>query len=214
MRKKGAKNLFTLGGKMKYYLKKPLVIMVYLISSGIIASSVLAIDGLAWLKLVLLILNFALFIFIFCGMAVRDGEKALRVRISNDKMRELIVKTGDDYKLDLDGEFAVRKGFFAGAFACLPLVVMILLTLLARDGSATETVLIQAIQLFYMVFYGFFNLDFLEVYKDVLYSSYYWALVAIPVLTILHGVFYYFGARKVEKQQEYFKSTHRALHGE
>ena len=96
---------------MKYYLKKFFLIIVYLISSGVIASSVLIIEGMAWLKLILLALNLALFVFIYGAIAFKDGEKALRVRISNDKLRELIVQTGDDYKLDLEGEFTIRKGY-------------------------------------------------------------------------------------------------------
>ena len=116
---------------MKYYLKKFFIILVYLISSGIIASSVLVIEGNAWLKLVLLILNLALFIFIYSAIAFKDGEKALKVRISNDKLRQLIVQTGDDYKLDLDGEFTIRKGFITGVSACIPLIVLLLLNLLS-----------------------------------------------------------------------------------
>ncbi len=198
---------------MNYYLKKFFIIMLYLISSGVIAAAVLSIEGLAWVKLILLTLNFALFSFIYCGIALKDGEKALKVRMSNDKMRELIVKTGDDYKLNLNDEFTVKKGFIAGAVASLPLVLLILLRLLTGE-SAIGAIIVQAIQLFYMVFYGFFNLDFLGVQKSVLYASHYWALIAIPFLVIVHGVFYYLGGKNFMRQQEKIKQTHRRLHGE
>ena len=76
---------------MKYYLKKMFIMTVYLVSSGIIGASIFLIEGASWLKLILLILNFGLFLFIYCSIAFKDGEKALRVRYSNDKLRELIV---------------------------------------------------------------------------------------------------------------------------
>ncbi len=212
MRKKGEKNLFSLGEKMKYYVKKFLIFMVYLISSGVIGTSIFLIEGMPWLKLVLLILNLSLFMLVYCGIALKDGEKALKVRISNDKIRELIVKTGDDYKLDLDGEFTIRKGFIAGATACLPLIVLLLLNLVVK--GATNTIIVQAVQLFYMVFYGFFNLDFAGAHVDVLYSSINWTLISIPILIIAQGVFFYLGAKKAERQQERIKITHRHLHGE
>lgn len=197
---------------MKYYLKKLFLFFVYLISSGIIGAGVLVIEGLPWLKLIFMLLNFALFIFIYCAIGFKDGEKALRVRISNDKLRELIVKTGDDYQLDLEGEFTVRKGFITGAMACVPLAVLLLLDLVVK--GATNSLIVQAVQLFYMAFYGFFNLDFASAHKTVLYASYYWTLVSVPVLIILQGVFFYLGGRNIEKQQEKIKNTHRHLYGE
>ncbi len=210
---KGAKNLYTLGENMKYYLKKFFLIIVYLISSGVIASSVLIIEGMAWLKLILLALNLALFVFIYGAIAFKDGEKALRVRISNDKIRELIVQTGDDYKLDLEGEFTIRKGFITGATACIPLIFLLLLNLFF-SVSNPNNIALQALELFYMVFFGFFNLDFLEVHKVALYASPYWTLIAIPVLIIVHGIFFYLGAKHLEAQQERFKQSHRRFHGE
>ena len=212
MRTARAKNLYTIGEKMKYYLKKFFLLLVYLISSGIIGSGILVIEGLAWLKLILALLNLALFVFIYCAIAFKDGEKALRVRISNDKLRELIVKTGDDYKLDLEGEYKARKGFITGATACIPLVFLLLLNFVVK--GPTNSIVVQAVQLFYMVFYVFFNLDFLEANKVALYASVYWTLIAIPILIILHGVFFCLGARNVEKQQERIINTHRHLYGE
>ena len=209
---KVAKNLYTLGEKMKYYLKKTFLLVIYLVSSGIIGASIFLIEGMAWLQLILLILNFALFVFVYCGIAFKDGEKALRVRISNDKLRELIVKTGDDYKLDLGGEYTVMKGFITGACASLPLVILMLLSLVVK--GATNSVIVQAIQLFYLVFYGFFNLDFANAHKVTLYAPIYWTLIAIPILIILHGVFFCLGKRRAELQQEKIKNTHRRLYGE
>ena len=182
--------------------------MVYVISSGIMGSGVMIIQGNAWLRLVLLILNLALFVFIYCAIAFKDGEKALRVRTSNDKLRELIVQTGDDYKLDLDGEFTVIKGFIIGATTCLPLIILILLNLLVGGKSGS---IIMTIQLFYMAFLGFFNLDFAEVYEEVLYSSCYWALIAIPVLIILQGVFFYLGGRNAQAQIDKIKNSNKTI---
>ena len=130
---------------MKYYLKKFFLLVIYLISSGIIGSGILIIEGMAWLKLILALLNLALFVFIYCAIAFKDGEKALRVRVSNDKLRELIVKTGDDYKLDLEGEYTIRKGFITGAMACIPLLVLLLLNFVVK--GATNTIIVQALQL-------------------------------------------------------------------
>ena len=188
---------------MNYYLKKFFLILVYLISSGIIASGALLIEGVEIIKLILLMLNLALFLFIYCSIAFKDGEKALRVRISNDKMRELIIQTGDDYKLDLDGEYKARKGFIVGANACIPLVVLLLISLwIGHEGNVAE----KTVELFYLVFFGFFNLDFMNVHEDALFASCYWTLIAVPFLIVLHGVFFCLGARKVELQQEAFRN--------
>ena len=196
---------------MKYYLRKFFLIFVYLVSSGIIGAGALSMNASEWIKLILLVLNLALFVFIYCGIAFKDGEKALKVRISNDKMRELIVLTGDDYKLDLEGEFKVRKGFITGALACIPLAFFLLIDLLiARENN----VAVMAIQIFYMAFYGFFNLDFLDVHEVPLYSSHYWALISVPILIILQGVFFYMGGKKVEREQKRFKNRHNDLFGE
>ncbi len=208
---KVTKNLFTLGENMKYYFKKFLLLFVYLISSGIIATGALAFEGAEWIKLVFLILNLALFIFIYCAIAFKDGEKALKVRVSNDKIREIIVKTGEDYPLNLQGEFTIRKGFITGATACLPLVFLLLLHLLFGNGSTN--IALNSLQLLYMAFYGFFNLDFLGVHSTVLYASPYWVLISIPVLVILHGVLFYLGGRRAELQQERIKNVHMAYHG-
>lgn len=196
---------------MKYYLKKFFLLFVYLISSGIISSGVLTIEGLPWLKLLLLAANLALFVFIYCAIAFKDGEKALMVRISNDKMRELIVQTGNDYKLDLDGEFTVRKGFITGATTCIPLLIFLLLDLLIGNPN---NVAVKVLQLLYMVFYGFFNIDFLSAHRTVLYASYLWTLIAIPFLIVLHGVFFYLGGRKMQAQQDKIKETHKKFYGE
>ncbi len=185
--------------------------VVYLISSGILGSGALLVQGMPWARLGLLTLNLGVFIFIYCAIAYKDGEKALMVRISNDKIRELIVQTGDDYKLDLDYEFSVRKGFIAGAMACIPLALFLLLDLAI---GTPNNIAVKAVELFYMVFFGFFNIDFLSAHSIALYSSYYWTLISAPILIILHGVFYYLGAWKMQKRQDKIKSTHKRLHGE
>ena len=171
-------------------------------------TGVMAIEGIAWLRFVLMILNFALFIFIYCAIAFKDGEKAIKVRTSNDKLRELIVQTGDDYKLDLEGEYTSIKGFITGATTCLPLIFLLLLNLLL-DGKSG--LVMMTLQMFYMVFYAFFNVDFAEAYETVLYSSHYWTLVAIPILIIVHGVFFCLGGKKAQAQQDKLRSSRRTI---
>lgn len=199
---------------MSYCIKKALFLIVYLLFSAIIASGVLSIEGLAFLKIILLLANLILFLYISCGITYQDGQKAFKVRISNDKERERIVLTGEDCKLDLKGEYHISKGFIIGALSCLPLVVLLVIYAIMGSNNPDAQGMGQIAGAIYLLVYGFFNIDAYNVQTVVMYASYYWALLAIPVIVLSQGIAYYLGARKIECQQEKIKETHNRIYGE
>ena len=198
---------------MKYYLKKSLFLIVYLLFTATIAASILSIEGLAVLKLILLIANLALFLYISCGITFQDGQKAYKVLVSNDKLRERIVETGEEITLNTKEEYHVKKGFIIGALACVPMVLLLIVHAIVTNSNPENIVFGQAAGVLYMNVYGFFNVDFLNVQSVVLYASFYWALLAIPLLIVAQGVSYYLGARKIMFQQEQIKNTHQRIYG-
>ena len=99
---------------MKFYLKKAFFIFVYLVLTSFIAMAIILIEGQTLLKVALLVANLGLFLYIISVMAYQDGQKALKVRIANDKEREYIIKTGEDRKINAQEEYKAYKGFLIG----------------------------------------------------------------------------------------------------
>ena len=65
---------------MWYYIKQAIVPFFYLIFGTIIALGILVIDdNLIWLKVALLVLNLALYLFIVGAASFKDGETALKI---------------------------------------------------------------------------------------------------------------------------------------
>ena len=112
---------------MKYYLKKAFFVLVYVVLTSFISAAILLIEGQVALKIILLIANLAMFIYITFGIAYQDGQKALKVRIANDKEREYIVNTGEDRKIKVSEEYKWYKGLVIGFLTCVPLMVILII---------------------------------------------------------------------------------------
>jgi multisubunit Na+/H+ antiporter MnhC subunit len=73
---------------MWYYIKQPIVPFLYLLFGTVIAIGILVLkDNLIWLKLVVMVLNIGLYLFIVGAASFKDGETALKVRMANDSER-------------------------------------------------------------------------------------------------------------------------------
>ncbi len=193
---------------MKFYLKKAIIGLVYLLFSAVTAYAVLLIPNLVGLKVVLLGLNLLLYCYILSATAFQDGQTSYKVRMANDLNRKQIVLTGEDIPLDTQKEYKAYKGIIIGLVVCLPLVVLLLLHTIFQNQGFGRTA-----GFCYMSFYAFAGVN---VKIDKLFSliSPYWALLAIPVIVLVQGLFFYLGGRKIELQQEMIKEKHRMLHGE
>ena len=199
---------------MKFYLKKAFFIFVYIVLASFIAMAIAVIEGQVALKILLLVANLGLFIYIVCMMAYQDGQKALKVRIANDKEREHIIRTGEDININRSEEFKVYKGFLIGLVSCAPLLIFLALHLIISASNPANTTFSDISNYLYFFVGAFANLDPSEIYEAVIYSTPYWSLLAIPPIMLAHGICFIFGAKKVEKQHQAVKDIHRSIYGD
>ena len=211
---------------MKYYLSHALLGLLYLFFSAITAFAILMIEGLIWLKVILLVLNLGLYIFIVATVAKKDGEDALKVRIANDLERCVIIQTGEDIPLK-KGEFKWWKGFVIGGVVCAPLVILLLIHTVLIIVNPTMTGAGAIAGFLYMMIFAFFRMDVVvaenvnatvggAVQTNMPLSAgfFYWSLIAIPVIVLTIGIAYYLGGKKIELQQQKIKEKQRLLSGE
>lgn len=199
---------------MKFYLKKAFFIFVYIILTSFIAMAIAVIKGQTLLKVALLVANMGLFLYIVCMMAYQDGQKALKVRIANDKEREYIVRTGEYRKLNKSEEFAPYKGFLVGFVSCLPLIVILIINLIVSYTNLANTSVADVANYLYFCMGAFANLDPSGVHEAVIYASPYWSLLIVPLIMLANGIFFILGAKKIEKQYQKVKDIHKGIYGE
>lgn len=195
---------------MGFYIKKALFPFIYLFFMAITAFGILCIKNLLWLKIILSILNLALYLFIVATVFYKEGEEGVKIRQANDLERKEMVRTGTERPLRLKEEYKWWKGYFMGFIDCMPLLVLMLVhTIMFLAGSETKTV--GAIAMFiYFVVAVFFNMSG----KELTMASYYYTLVAVPVIVIVAGVFYNLGAKKIMRQYEKIREQQANIYGE
>ena len=211
---------------MKYYISHALLACLYLFFTAITAFAILLIQDLIWLKVILLLLNLGLYVFIVATVAKKDGEDALKVRLANDLERKVIIQTGEDIQLK-KGEFAWWKGFAIGGVVCVPLVVLLIIHAILTSIDPTKTGAGAIAGFLYMMVFAFFRMDVVmsdtvnTTMSDAVQTNipiqpefFYWTLLAIPVIVLSIGVAYYLGGRKIELQQQKIKEKQRMLSGE
>ena len=198
---------------MKFYLKKAIIGLVYLLFSAVTAYGVLFIPGLTWLKIILLILNLSLYGYILASTAFQDGQASYKVRMINDLNRQQIVLTGEDIPIDTQKEYRPYKGFIIGLVICVPLIVLLIIHLIVTSTNPLNQDFGVTASFLYLSFYAFAGAKF-GVDKVFASVSPYWTLIAIPVIVLIQGLFFYLGGRKIELQQEMIKEKHKILHGE
>ena len=199
---------------MKFYLKKAFFILVYIVLTSFISMAILLIDGQVALKIVLLVANLGLFLYIVCGMAYQDGQKAYKILHANDKEREYIIKTGEDRKLKISEEYKAYKGFLIGFVSCVPLVVMLLIQFIISKFNPLDVSMGSTANYLYFFISAFANLDPNGVIEAAVYASPYWALLSIPPIMLAHGINFIFGARKIRRQYEQVKDIHKSIYGD
>lgn len=195
---------------MKYYLKKAILPWVYLVFMTVLTLSVHAIKNTV-LKYVFMTATLLLYVFIIGVISFKDGEDALKIRISNDIERQRIVETGEDRPLNLANEYKPYKGFLSAIVVSLPLIVLLVLhTVLVPSSNGSTTVFGTITNVLYSIIFNFFRS---AGTKLTAYTTYY-TLLYIPIMMLSMGIPYILGAKRVEKQQEQIKKIHGQIYGE
>ncbi len=210
---------------MKYYIDKASFSFVYSLVSSLTAVLILCIEDMIWLKAILLALNLGLYVYVIAAVGYQDGQNALKTRNANDLEREIIIKTGEDRPLNVPGEFKPWKGFVIGAISCIPLFITMLIHTFVIIGDPTNTSVGGIAGFFYMVILGFFRMDIvssgtmgsiIEDGQNIALSAgtFYWTLLAVPIVILSVGIGYYLGGKKIERQQQRIKEHQRLMRGE
>lgn len=206
---------------MWYYIKQSLMAFIYLFFMAITAFGIMCIGSdLVWLKVLLCLLNVALYVFIIGAAAFKDGQDALKVRIANDLEREQIIKTGAALPLKLKEEYKAWKGFVFGGIACAPLIILLIIHTLLFTLVGDNYIGAGAIAGFlYLMIFAFARLNVATTAEGAAVAAinptvYYWTLLAIPVVVLSVGIPYVLGAKKIELQQARIKEKQRQIYGE
>lgn len=201
---------------MWYYIKQGLLPFIYLFFTAITAFGILCIEGLVWLKVLFLLLNIGLYVFIVSAASFKDGQEALKVRIANDLERMQIVRTGESLPLKLKEEYKPWKGFFHGFIACIPLVILLIIhTVVMLTGGGNGAGAIAGF--IYMMVFAFSRVNIntgATAATPINPTIYYWSLLAIPVIVLATGIAYILGGKKIELQQQRIREKQRSIYGE
>lgn len=198
---------------VKYFAKQTIIPLVYLVLMALTSMSIGAIEGdnLAWLRLVLSILAFGLYGLVIGAISYKEGEEAMKIRNANDLEREIIIRTGENRRLETVKEFQTWKGFMTGISTCIPLIVLMLIhTVLILINPANNSCGAVA-GFLYMVFFMIFRSN---ATVSPAPEFYYILLIAIPVFALITGLPYMFGGRKIERQQERIREKQRQIYGD
>lgn len=202
---------------MKYYLKQGVFPFVYQLFMAMIAFGILAIKELIWLKILLAVLNIALYLFIVASVAYKDGQQALKVQMANDLERREIIRTGEDRPLKLHEEYKPWKGFVFGLISCVPILLFLILHTIVYNATGSYSGLGAIAGIIGLMFFIFFRLDAADATAEtavVPWYTYYGVLVAVPILMLTMGISYIMGAKKIMRQQEMIREKQRKIYGD
>lgn len=197
---------------MFYYLKQSVLSLFYLITMSITAACICIIksDALLWLKIILGILNLSLYIALVAMASFKDGEKAMRVRNANDLERQLIVKTGEYRPLNLAEEYKPWKGFIFGLITCIPLIALIVAHAIVTAINPAQVICGNFAAWIYMLVYCFNGFSLNMILPA---STFYFSLLALPVIVLSTGIPYLLGGRRVEKAQRKIEEKRLEIYG-
>ena len=191
---------------MKYLLKQTILPFIYLGCMALTAWGVWTMEEDQFaLKVILLVLNLALYAVIVCFMAFKDGEMALKTRNANDAERRIIIETGAYRELKVAEEYAPWKGFAVGLIVCAPLIICVIIDVILKlSGTSNDIFQIIPTFLYLMV----------QAIVQLLGGNYFYILLSIPFICCCTGIPFILGAKKIERQQEMIRQKHAKIYGE
>lgn len=196
---------------MKYYLKKASFSLIYLIFMDAIALGINQIDAKnTALKLILLCVNLAFYIFLIGSLAFKDGEDALNVRVANDIDRKEMVKTGVVKKLRLTEEYKPYKGFLIGLVTCIPLIIFMAIHAIFYFSGSEYLGMGAIVDTLYNMITSFYKVFVTELNS----IDYFFALIALPVISLTTGIPYIIGGKRRERIQLRIEAQQRELYGD
>lgn len=199
-----------------YYVKNSIIPFVYLFFTSIIAAGVLQLgDHLAWLKIILLVLNAGLYFVVTCATSFKDGQEAFKVLIANDLERMQIIKTGEDRPIKRMQEYKPFKGFITGLIVCSPLILLCIVHVILVNTAGPTYVGAGAVAGFiYMIAYGFTRVT---AGVAAIFSGPYAHLISLTAAALIipaTGIAYIIGGKKIKYQQEKIKEKQRQIYGD
>ena len=197
---------------MKYYIKCSLFAFAYLIAMDIGALLFSYIGSVA-LRAALSIVWVLFYCFIVGVIYFKEGATSLDVRHANDLERKHMVESGEIVELDTAPEYKPYKGFMIGIYACIPLILIMLIHLilgLATGGTANGAGIVASIVYFtFFMPYGAFR----SGVKLFTFGEYFIILYTVVFLAVVIGVAYNLGARKAQKKYDLIERKQNEIYG-
>lgn len=172
--------------------------------------SALAIEA-KWLSYTLIFLSIGFFIFVIFTYMRSAGEKAQKKLHANDLLRMRIVETGDDIQIDKQSEYSIYKGFLIGACSCLPMVLFLLIHTIIGICGGTTNVLGAIGNFLYLLFAA---PVFVFTESTLSFGEFYICLYGLALSSLVSGLGYYIGSRKVLLQYEKIEESKKLIYGE
>lgn len=198
--------------RVSYLLKQSFLGFAYLILTMLTAVAIGLIE-IVWLKIVLFILNGALYCTIVFFSSRAQGEKEKKQEYANDVERRHVAETGDYVNINEREEYKPMNGFFTGLITCVPLLVLYVFFLIFLLTGAEQNTVVFITN----IIYGTFTLP-LEIVntadQTIRALNYFCSIYAAVVICAVTSFGYWIGAQRVVKQHERVAHIHRQIYGD
>lgn len=198
--------------RVSYLLKQSFFGFAYLILTMLTAVAIGLIE-IVWLKIVLFILNGALYCTIVFFSSRAQGEKEKKQEYANDVERRHVAETGDYVNINEREEYKPMNGFFTGLITCVPLLVLYVFFLIFLLTGAEQNTVVFITN----IIYGTFTLP-LEIVntadQTIRALNYFCSIYAAVVICSVTSFGYWIGAQRVVKQHERVAHIHRQIYGD
>ena len=197
--------------RVSYLLKQSLFNFAYHILTMMTAAAISLIE-ITWLKMVLFVLNIALYATIVFFSSRAQGEKEKKQEYANDIERRHVAETGDYVNINEREEYRPLNGFFTGLITCIPLLLLVVFFLVFTLADVAQNTIVVITN----ILYGTFTMPLSIVSEDlsIRVLNYFCSLYAIFIICGATSFGYFVGAKRVEKQHERVGSIHKQIYGD
>lgn len=193
-----------------YYFKQSIFLFVYLLTTSI-ASLLLLVIPTVWIRFALAILLLAIYLVVVFVAMKQEGEKALKKRHANDLTRKRMITTGQVVEFDNVGEYAIYKGFLIGLFSNMPMLLLLLIhSIIFICGSSFIT-----FGTISSVVYSIYTAPIISLTSNQFtMATHYITLYGAVLSTLISGVGYILGGRKLQLQYDRIEEKQKSIYGE
>ncbi len=193
-----------------YYLKTSGVLFAYILTMSLVAYAITMIQSPV-ARTILLILNILLYCATVVALQLKEGMDSVKVLFANNRKREKIIETGEDIKIKRAEEYAPYKGFVFGALAYVPYVVTLIIHAILTAINPLSLGAGEIGASLYMLFYAPIGFIF---QANITAGVYYIGLYGMVLVSVLSGVAYFIGAKRIFAQHERIKELNKSIYGE